>query len=196
METIAPTATVETGATVGIGTRIWDFVHVRSGASLGAGCIVGRNAFIDAGVIVGDRCKIQNNALLYAPAVLADGVFIGPSAILTNDRIPRAVTPDLSIKEADGWKHDGVTVGVGASIGAGAVIVAGVRVGAWAIVAAAPLPRPTFPTMHWWPGSRPVRPLDRQGWADRSNTGLTGSGTARETGDRFRLSGTTLDRVP
>ena len=64
----------------------------------GRRCVIGRSVFIDAGVVVGDNCKLQNNVLVYAPAVLESGVFIGPAAVLTNDRYPRAVNPDGSPK--------------------------------------------------------------------------------------------------
>ncbi len=83
--------------------------------------------------------KLQNNVLVYSPAVLEDGVFVGPAAVLSNDRYPRAVNPDGCPKEADDWTPLGVTVGQGASIGAAAVIVGGVTVGRWAMVGAGAL---------------------------------------------------------
>jgi acetyltransferase-like isoleucine patch superfamily enzyme len=85
---------------------------------------------------LGENCKVQNYALVYEPAVLEDGVFIGPAAVLTNDQFPRAVNPDLSLKNTDDWEAVGVTVRTGASIGARAVCVAPVTVGRWATVAA------------------------------------------------------------
>jgi UDP-2-acetamido-3-amino-2,3-dideoxy-glucuronate N-acetyltransferase len=85
---------------------------------------------------VGQRCKVQNYALIYEPARLDDGVFVGPAAVFTNDRYPRAVTPDGSIKTAEDWEPVGVTVRCGASIGARAVCVAPITVGRWAVVAA------------------------------------------------------------
>jgi UDP-2-acetamido-3-amino-2,3-dideoxy-glucuronate N-acetyltransferase len=133
---IAASATVEEGASVGPGTIIWDLVHLRAGCHVGAQCIIGRNAFVDAGVSIGDRSKLQNNVLVYSPAVIEEGVFIGPGAILTNDRYPRAVNPEGDLKQAHDWKPLGVTVQAGASIGAGAVIVGGVCVGSWALVGA------------------------------------------------------------
>ena len=62
--------------------------------SSAAGTSIGRYAFVDAGVRIGANCKLQNNCLVYAPASIGDGVFIGPAAILTNDRHPRAATAD------------------------------------------------------------------------------------------------------
>jgi acetyltransferase-like isoleucine patch superfamily enzyme len=84
--------------------------------------------FVDAGVVVGDRCKIQNNACLYAGLVIGDEVFVGPGVVFTNDRYPRADSPD--------WSPSRTTVERGASIGANATVIAGVTIGAWATVAA------------------------------------------------------------
>ena len=115
---------------------MWHLAQIREGAEIGAGCIIGRGAYIGAGVRLGERCKVQNYALIYEPARLDDGVFVGPAAVLSNDRYPRAITPDGSIKTAMDWDQAGVTVLYGASIGAGAVCVAPVTVGRWAVVAA------------------------------------------------------------
>ncbi len=67
---------------------------------------------------------------------LEDGVFVGPHVCFTNDRHPRAVNPDGSIKAADDWDVTPTLVRVGASIGANATIVCGVTIGRWAMVGA------------------------------------------------------------
>lgn len=97
---------------------------------------MGRNVYLGPGVVVGDCCKIQNSALVYEPATLSSGVFIGPGAVLTNDRFPRAINPDGSLKDGKDWELVGVVVEEGASIGAMAVCIGPVRVGQWAMVAA------------------------------------------------------------
>lgn len=130
------TADVEPGAIIGLGVRIWHQAQVRAGAHIGADSIIGKGAYIDAGVRIGARCKIQNYACLYAPAVLEDGVFIGPHAVLCNDREPRAVNCDGTLKQAGDWTPAGVTVRTGASIGAGAIVLPGITIGAWAIIGA------------------------------------------------------------
>lgn len=103
---------------------------------IGDECIIGRNVYIDADVHIGNRVKIQNNALLYRGVTIADGVFIGPRVCLTNDRYPRAITPDGALKGVDDWEQGKISVGYGASIGAGAVVVTDVTIGAFAMVAA------------------------------------------------------------
>ena len=133
---IHATAEIDEGARIGEGTRIWGHTHVRSSAVIGAECIIGEHAYVDIDVTIGSRVKIQNQALVFGPATIADGVFIGPGACLTNDRSPRAVTPEGEIKNADDWDAAGVSVGEGASIGARATIVSGITIGAWSLVGA------------------------------------------------------------
>lgn len=133
---IHATAEVSPQARVGEGTVIWDNARVREGARVGHDCIIGQDVYIDVDVIVGDRVKIQNRASLYRGVTVEDGVFIGPHAILTNDRYPRAITSDGALKTAEDWTVSPITVGYGAAIGAGAIVVAGVLIGRWAVVAA------------------------------------------------------------
>lgn len=131
---IHETAFVEDGAEIGNGTNVWHHAQIRSGATVGSECVIGKSAYIGADVHIGDRCKIQNNALVYEGAIVHDGVFIGPAAIIANDRFPRAVSGDGSLKSADDWTLGEVVIESGASIGAGAVIVPNARIGAWAMV--------------------------------------------------------------
>ncbi|SCG76577.1 acyltransferase [Micromonospora inositola] len=125
---VHPTADVEEGAKVGDGTKVWHLAHIRSTAQVGAGCIIGRNVYVDAGVSVGDLVKIQNNVSVYQGVTLEDEVFVGPSAVFTNDFRPRAQNPD--------WEITPTMVRKGASIGANATLVCGIEVGEYAMIAA------------------------------------------------------------
>jgi UDP-2-acetamido-3-amino-2,3-dideoxy-glucuronate N-acetyltransferase len=131
---IHPTAIVDEGAVVGDDTFVWHHAHIRSGARVGSECVIGKGAYIGAEVTVGDRCKIQNYALVFEGARVGDGVFIGPAAIVANDRFPRAVNPDGTLKSSDDWELGSVVIGAGASIGAAAVLVPDCTVGRWATV--------------------------------------------------------------
>jgi UDP-2-acetamido-3-amino-2,3-dideoxy-glucuronate N-acetyltransferase len=130
------TADLEDDVSVGPGTSIWHRAQIRTGARIGAGCIIGRDVFIDEGVALGDRVKVQNAALVYHGVTVEDGVFIGPNAILTNDRYPRAITPTGALARADDWTVSPITLHTGCSIGAGAVVVAGVEIGRFATIGA------------------------------------------------------------
>jgi UDP-2-acetamido-3-amino-2,3-dideoxy-glucuronate N-acetyltransferase len=122
------TAVVEDGASVGDGTRIWHFAHVRQGATIGTDCSIGKDVFVDSGAIVGDRCKVQNGVSVYSGVTLENEVFVGPNAVFTNDLRPRAVSPN--------WEIVPTTVRTGASIGANATVVCGNEIGRYAMVAA------------------------------------------------------------
>ena len=133
---VHPAAEVEDGVQIGAGTRIWALAHVRQGARIGSDCVIGAGVTVDVGVVIGDRCKVQNAAQLYQGLTVGDGVFIGPGAVFTNDRFPRAVTPEGALKSAHDWGVTATFVENGASIGANATVVAGVRIGAWSMVGA------------------------------------------------------------
>jgi acetyltransferase-like isoleucine patch superfamily enzyme len=134
--TAAHRGDIDASASVSPTAKVWDHAQIRGGAVIGDDCIIGRGAYIGIGVHLGRGCKIQNHALVYEPAQLGDGVFVGPAAVLTNDRLPRAVNPDLTLKSASDWDAVGVTVHDGASIGARAVCVAPITIGAWAMIGA------------------------------------------------------------
>jgi acetyltransferase-like isoleucine patch superfamily enzyme len=133
---VHPSADLEAEVAVGPRTSIWHRAQVRTGARIGADCVIGRDAFIDEGVFIGDRVKVQNAALIYHGVTIEDGVFVGPNAILTNDRFPRAITASGELARADDWEVSPITLRTGASVGAGAVVVAGRDVGRFATVGA------------------------------------------------------------
>jgi UDP-2-acetamido-3-amino-2,3-dideoxy-glucuronate N-acetyltransferase len=133
---VHPSADLEPGVSVGPGTAIWQRAQVRRGARIGSECVIGRDVFVDVQVTIGDRVKIQNGAFLYHGLSVEDGVFIGPGAILTNDRFPRAITATGDIAGDDDWTVAPILLRHGCSVGAGAVIVAGVEVGTYAMVGA------------------------------------------------------------
>jgi UDP-2-acetamido-3-amino-2,3-dideoxy-glucuronate N-acetyltransferase len=187
-----PGADVDPRARLGPGVSVWHLAQIREGAEIGAECIIGRGAYIGAGVRLGRRCKVQNYALLYEPAWLGDGVFVGPAAVFTNDRYPRAVTPEGSVKTAGDWEPAGVTVGDGASVGARAVCVAPVTVGRWAVVAAGAVVVADVPDFALVAGvpARFVR------WVGRAGIALAAAGDGRfrcpRTGAGYVQAGRTL----
>jgi len=123
------TAAVEAGARVGARTRIWHFCHVMKGARIGADCVLGQNVFVASTAVIGDGCRIQNNVSIYDGVTLDDHVFVGPSAVFTNVRVPRAfVNRRAELQET--------RVGRGATIGANATVVCGTTIGELAFVAA------------------------------------------------------------
>lgn len=125
---IHPTAVIESDVVVGESTAIWHHAQVRKNAILGEACTLGKNVFVDEGVWIGDRVKIQNNVSVYRGVELANDVFVGPSAVFTNDFRPRAANAD--------WELRTTVVRQGASIGANATILCGIEIGEHAMVGA------------------------------------------------------------
>ncbi len=130
LPSIHPAAEVEPGAHIGDGTRVWRFAHVMAGARVGANCVIGQGCFVAESAIVGDGCKLQNNVSIYRGVVLERDVFVGPGAVFTNVRRPRAAFPRSA------QQYETTLVGAGATIGANATIVCGHRIGEGAFVAA------------------------------------------------------------
>jgi UDP-2-acetamido-3-amino-2,3-dideoxy-glucuronate N-acetyltransferase len=125
---VHPTAVVEEEAQIGAGTRVWHFVNVRSGARIAERCVLGKSVFVESGAVIGSGWHIQNSVSVYSGVNLEEDVFVGPAAVFTNDRFPRAARGD--------WEFLRTRVHRGASIGANATILPGVTIGGWAVVAA------------------------------------------------------------
>ena len=133
---IHPTADVSDMAQIGEGVRIWNHCQVRENARIGSGSILGKDSYVDFGVQIGENVKIQNGAFIYHGTTLESGVFVGPGVIFTNDKKPRAINPDGSLKGNDDWEVGQTLVCYGASVGAGSVILPGVKIGRFALIGA------------------------------------------------------------
>lgn len=133
---IHPTAEVSPQAGIGVGTHIWHQVQIREGARIGRNCILGKGVYVDFDVSIGNNVKIQNSAFIYHGVTIEDGVFIGPGVMLLNDKLPRAIKPDGSLKTDADWVVGKITVKYGASIGGGAIVLPNVTIGRFALVAA------------------------------------------------------------
>lgn len=186
MTQIHPSAEVDPSVILGEGTRIWHATQIREGVEIGKNCNIGRMAYIGPNVKIGNNVKIQNFALIYNPCNLEDGVFIGPNVVITNDKYPRAVNSDGSLKSENDWQPVGVNIRNGASIGAGAICVAPVIIGAWAVVAAGSVVTKDVPNYALVMGS----PARRVGWVGEKGVPLIRTGESLFacpiSGDVFR----------
>lgn len=126
-----PAAICESEA-IGSGTRIWAFAHVLPKAVIGSQCNICDGVFIENDVIVGDRVTVKCGVQLWDGVEIEDDVFIGPNATFTNDKFPRSkVYPESFARTlirkgasigANATILPGITVGVGAMVGAGSVV--------------------------------------------------------------------------
>ncbi|MDH3494619.1 MAG: acetyltransferase [Acidobacteriota bacterium] len=160
MPKIHPTAIIEEGVTIGDGTSVWDSVHIRHGATIGEECIVGEKSYIAYDVKIGNRVKINAMVYICAAVTIEDGVMISASTTFTNDRFPRATTPDLQqLRSSEPDEHTLPTlVREGATIGAGCTIGNDLTIGRWAMIGMGSLVTKSVPDFHLAVGS-PARSI-------------------------------------
>ncbi len=110
-------------AKIGNDVKIWHFTYIGDRVEIGDNVTIGSLTHVDYDVKIGDNTKIEG--LVYIPPLsrIGKNVFIGPSAVLTNDPYPPSK------------KLVGVTIKDEAVIGAKAVIKAGVNIGKGSVVA-------------------------------------------------------------
>ena len=147
---IHPTALIEAEVQIGLGTSVWDSVHIRHSTQIGEECIIGEKTYIAYGVKIGNRCKI--NAFVYVcnAVTIEDGVMISAGTIFTNDRFPRAATSDLKhLRPSDPDEQTLPTlVQEGATIGAGCTIGNDLSIGRFAMVGMGALVTKSVPDFH------------------------------------------------
>jgi UDP-2-acetamido-3-amino-2,3-dideoxy-glucuronate N-acetyltransferase len=109
---------------------------VRHSTRIGAECIIGEKSHIAYGVTIGDRVKINSLVYICTGVTIERGVMISAGTIFTNDRFPRAATPDFRrlLSSDPDEKTLQTLVREGATIGAGATIGPGLTIGRFAMV--------------------------------------------------------------
>lgn len=125
---IHPSANVSSSVTIGDNSKIWINSQIRENVTIGENCIISKDTYIDFGVSIGNNCKLQNGVSVYHGVTLEDDVFVGPYAVFTNDKVPRAFNAD--------WQVTPTLIKKGTSIGANATIVCGVTLGEYCMIAA------------------------------------------------------------
>ncbi len=147
---IHPTAIVEDGVLIGAGTSVWDNAHIRTGARIGEHCIVGDKGYVGPGVVVGDLVKLNTAVYLCTGVTLERGVMVSAHVVFTNDRYPRATTPDLSELRPSAADEStlATTVREGATIGAAAVIGPGIVIGRFSMVGMGSVVTKSIPDFH------------------------------------------------
>ena len=120
-------------ASIGEGTKIWQFAVVLPRAIIGRECNICANVFVENDVCIGDRVTVKCGVQLWDGLRIEDDAFIGPNVTFCNDRFPRSKNyPEQFLKtivkrgasiSANATILPGVTIGEGAMVGAGAVVV-------------------------------------------------------------------------
>ncbi len=135
---------------IGQGTAIWDNVHIRRSTRIGEQCIIGEKTYIAYDVRIGNRVKINAFVYICNAVTIEDGVMISAGTIFTNDRFPRATTPDLKqLRPSEPDEHTRPTVvRAGATIGAGSTIGNDLVIGRFAMVGMGSLVTKSVPDFH------------------------------------------------
>ena len=124
---------------------------------------------------IGSGVKIQNNVSVYHGVEIGDDVFVGPSAVFTNDYYPRAFNPD--------WEVSETRIGKGASLGANCTIVCGHQVGEYAMVGAGSVVTKDVPPYALVTGN----PARQTGWVCKCGRKLDGDQKCPRCGTQYRL---------
>jgi len=135
MTFIHKTAEVSPLAKLGDNVKIWNQAQIREDADIGENTIISKNAYIDFGVKIGRNVKIGNNVSVYRGVTIDDGVQVAPHVCFTNDKLPRAINPDGSLKGSSDWSVSKTHIKMGASLGANSTILP-VSIGKWAFIGA------------------------------------------------------------
>lgn len=113
---------------IGVGTRVWAFVHVLPQAVIGNNCNICDHCFIENDVIIGDNVTVKSGIYIWDGARIGNNVFLGPNVVFTNDLRPRSKQYQNEVGQ--------IVIEEGASIGANATLVSGIRIGKYAMVGA------------------------------------------------------------
>lgn len=129
---ISPDARLATGVTV------WQCATILGGTIIGPWTVIGSCVWIGRECRIGANCRLNHGVFVPHRTIIEDDVFIGPGAILTDDRYPVAGNKDYDAKPP--------IIRKGASIGAGAIILPGIEIGIGAMIAAGAIVTKDVPT--------------------------------------------------
>jgi len=107
------------------------YVLIRENTLIGNNVVVGTLSVIDGNTNIGNNVSIQTGVYIPINTLIEDDVFIGPHAILTNDKY--MINPQVYSKKPE---LKGPIIRKGSRIGAGAIILPGIEIGEYSIVGA------------------------------------------------------------
>lgn len=132
---IRPNTTIFSNVRTGSNFRTGHNCMIRENSIIGDNVLIGTNVIIDGNVTIGNNVSIQGNVYIPTHVTIEDNVFIGPCAVLANDKYP--------IRKE--YNPEGPVIRKGASIGANATILPGVEIGVGAFVAGGALVTKNIP---------------------------------------------------
>ena len=161
------------GASIGSGTRVWQFCVILPEAQIGCDCNICAHVLIEGDVVIGSRVTIKSGVQLWDGTRVEDDVFIGPNATFTNDRTPRSrKRRSLLVTRVQRY----------ATIGANATILPGLTIGTAAMVSAGAVVTRDVPDHALMMGN----PARRRGWVCLCGETLRNSGLTCQCGKRYK----------
>jgi acetyltransferase-like isoleucine patch superfamily enzyme len=112
---------------------------IRENTEIGDNVLIGSQVVIEGNVSIGSNVSIQSNVFIPVNSLIEDYVFIGPGAVLTNDKYPAARIDN---------QLTGPVLRKGCSIGGGAVLLPGVIIGEASMIAAGAIVTRDVPAGH------------------------------------------------
>lgn len=119
---------------IGVGTRLGNFVFIRDNTKIGQGCTIGSYVDIEGDVIIGDNVSLQSGCYVTRGVIIEESVFCGPRLITMNDKnicyrrssltFVRKSPRIMRAARVGGGSVllPGVTIGENAFVGAGSVV--------------------------------------------------------------------------
>lgn len=182
------TAVIDSGCTIGKGTKIWHFSHIMPDCVIGEDCNIGQNVVVSPGVVLGRNVKVQNNVSIYTGVICEDDVFLGPSMVFTNVMNPRSAVNRRG-------QYLKTVVKKGASIGANATVVCGHDIGAYAFIGAGAVVTRDVPDYALVIGN----PARQTGWMSTYGHKLKfdaqGLAVCPESGEQYKLEHNKVTRI-
>ena len=122
--------------------KVWEYSVVHPEAIISDGVVIGSHCYIGKDVMIGENTRIQSHVFIPDGITIGKDCFVAPNVVFTNDRKPPS--------HGKGWQR--ITVGDGASIGAGSILIAGVTIGNGAKIAAGAVVTKHIPAGELWGG--------------------------------------------
>ncbi|MFC2001668.1 acyltransferase [Chloroflexota bacterium] len=126
---IRPNTIIYCHVTIGKNFKTGHNVLIREYTKIGDNVSIGTNSIIEGNTNIGNNVNIQSNVFIPRDTIIGDFVFIGPHAVLANDKYP--IRKNATLK--------GPVIRKGVSIGANATILSGVELGEGSLIAAGAL---------------------------------------------------------
>ena len=124
-------ADCEPNCTIGDGTKIWRWTHIREGAQIGSNVSIGQGCYVGSTARIGDGTRIGNGVYVWDGVTIGKNCFISPGVVFTNVKKPKAGRRG---KFESSVIEDNVTIGANSTIICPVVVGEGSVVGAGSVL--------------------------------------------------------------